>query len=166
MSRGGILEPWRNVAENSEYAEKWKGTFSAKKSPFRPEKSTFQHRNLTFPPKRYLFSVNNFCYRKKKNWSRNSQRRRLRRKGTFLTEKPPFRPIAAIWGFLETCTLKWQLSHFFIEVHCTCSVFFRFYSTWAVVFTGGGIRYPFSHYSRTLEKSRLFGKVSFQPHFR
>ncbi len=33
------------------------------------------------------------------------------------------------------CTLKWQLSHFFKEVCCSCSVCFRFYCALAIVFT-------------------------------
>jgi hypothetical protein len=47
------------------------------------------------------------------------------------TEKSLFAAQSCHLGFSWTLvsTLKWQLSHFFIEVHCKCSVYFRFHST-------------------------------------
>ncbi len=46
-------------------------------------------------------------------------------------EKTPFHTT-------HTCTLKWQLTHLFIQVHCTCSVCLIFHCAWAiVVFTMG-----------------------------
>ncbi len=84
-------------------------------------------------------------------------------KVTFSAERVPFQL------FLNICSLKWQLSHLFIEIMLSLLILIPQLMNTEQLLLPVGEKVLFKHCSRTLLKSRLCKKMGFthfQAHFR